>query len=824
MPIELGHRQGEEERRYANFRLQGCLIVVWHSGITTAQIFNKTIPANPERKHTRGVRTRNPIRLASVSVEESLAWDEEELAGRSAFDRKKEGVQRDRARKTAADAKRFSLRGYKGERSAPRAKNATDQDDHYHRVPERVLKPEEFRVKAARKIRMSTATEVHSKWRNAPSVQAQLSKRPKQPWLKKNVQKPSRTHTSKPIEVKKLKVGMISRTIKAWKLTGQLPNLTLEEIQGWDYQELTAANKKRLLSLGLLMEKAGISRQIIEALLIRGGVELHPGPICPNSGKVCEGEMLKNKRTCLCPLCPAVLYSVKKKINIKNKTTVYFGTHPVVTESFLDELPEIPLTRAEEKESYYHDSKVQDKAIPVASVSTARPAASTEIERAQDDLIDKVNVQNGHLQSLMEDIIEGSIYPQAESTEPAENNISEPPPCGPKAGSRDPPKEKIIEPPRQLNIPLDGHHLTGAQCRSAYLRALGHSTTGLTGICAKLASFLLPIGSRERLIHFPLDVKNRAIDRRLVTDRNVEETEQDMSVVDITGPKYPFLNLALSGLRLVAPVIGAIASYYAPTWAKPAMCMFTLTSTFAAAVGTRLFNCKQNHVVTYAPHMVSSLVREYNFVSNDEEAILSSISNKARRLATLPLADTDNLSIAIGSQLASVAVLTDQSFFEDAAVCGPATPIPQAAMFMQSVPGLPKYLWQSRVRNCLNRVLPTSAYRRCVITGGFFIGAFLLALPPALHLFAWTLIALKLLNAGLRSVFSLTSQLLCKVASMDSSSLFSLTSKISLEWKSFLSTSGSSLVQATMNFASHNFAKLTNLFTAVSHHAGSVSM
>lgn len=252
---------------------------------TVATQYQTTIPANPERKHTRGVRTKNPVRLAHVSVEEAVAWEEAAVEGQMTFSAKREGVMRDRARTKAAAMKRFQLRGFKGGRKAPRDKNAADDGEathkhEFHQVPERISDPSAYAIKEARRERMRTGTEVHSSYRKFASG---LKHKPTQGW---EVRQPKVSpKPAKPSDFKR--VRMISKMINRWKATHLLPPVSMREVENWAPEELNSMGRKRLMAVTDLMGKNGVSRQLIEALLVRGGVELNPGPV---KSSVAEGK------------------------------------------------------------------------------------------------------------------------------------------------------------------------------------------------------------------------------------------------------------------------------------------------------------------------------------------------------------------------------------------------------------------------------------------------------------------------------------------------------------------------------------------------------
>lgn len=72
--------------------------------------------------------------------------------------------------------------------------------------------------------------------------------------------------------------------------------------------------------------------------------------------------------------------------------------------------------------------------------------------------------------------------------------------------------------------------------------------------------------------------------------------------------------------------------------------------------------------ITYLPHLVSAVVAEYDRGTN-AEAVNSTIRQRIRRLACLPIPDEDALTLINGSELMAKAIISRQNFFVEGAAC-----------------------------------------------------------------------------------------------------------------------------------------------------------
>jgi len=732
--------------------------------------------------------------LASISAAERDEWDEV-VGAEGLWAHRQEGLARDRARRTAADLKAFKLRGLGGKKRAPRQKRIAPDREGFHVESLAQRAPREFEIKKARRNRLATGTEIQDK--RYRKFKAGISVLAPEPWAVHKVKpvKPGRVNKGRP--------GMISKLLRKWKNTHELPSLSLDEVLTWAPEKLNGMFQKRLRMFVEVARKAALPREIIEQLLIRGGVEEDPGPKCPNCGKNVKGVVVK--QSLICPLCPMTLIR-QRKTHLKKEGT-YFGYH---------------------QDAYDDDAsnagfKPGDKcAVKIVAAALDEPSFFEEAHLAQacptpdgsDADLDCIPTPDGPA-PLPPVAQKGGVSPPA----PVLPGKPGPAPVAPPAAT-----PSARNPLANVNVLLDGMNLTQAQTRNAFLRAHGVKPGGIISWAVRCASVLFPITSRSHVVAYDVAANGKdAIDHRIVSDRNVDETRQDVRVVDIEGPKYPLFTALCGIVRVVAPVVSLACSIFGPGWLRPTAAVCTLTSTAAVLCGTRLFDHDQTDTVTYVPHMVSALVREYSFAQNDETQVVNTVSVKARRLATLPLPDKDNVKMAVGSQLAAVTVLTDPDFFGQAAVCGPATLIPQIATYSPWVLGFQKFPWQGPIRNYCRPVLPTSKSRRCVVIAGLCFAGCLLALSLGLRLYALIQMIRILSGVASRKGSFPICRYLRSLIWQDSKNLCETVWQESLASQSIPSKSGLTPVTDTMSSVSSNYEKLTSLFEAVFRRGGSVS-
>lgn len=158
-------------------------------------------------------------------------------------------------------------------------------------------------------------------------------------------------------------------------------------------------------------------------------------------------------------------------------------------------------------------------------------------------------------------------------------------------------------------------------------------------------------------------------ERRLATARNVQEIKQAFHACQLTVTETPSTERREHAL-LICLALSAIQASVSIAYGLP---LLTIVGAVAAAVATTLFCTARQPVpraysVPYVPHLVSSVMAEYDRGTN-ATAARSTLRQKIRRLASLPLPDEDALKFIAGSELVCEQLLSHEDFFWEGAAC-----------------------------------------------------------------------------------------------------------------------------------------------------------
>lgn len=170
-----------------------------------------------------------------------------------------------------------------------------------------------------------------------------------------------------------------------------------------------------------------------------------------------------------------------------------------------------------------------------------------------------------------------------------------------------------------------------------------------------------------------LDLKG---ERRLAANRNVKLIDSKIELIeakaDITTGR-PELALAVFAVFVAASIFSVMARA-SGCGGKSIDCCFSSTMLFLLPllpVSIYLWLYEEViHTVyfTYSPHLVSSLVMEYDR-GTSAEVVRSTIRQKVRRLACLPIPDKDALIIIASSEYLAEALIEGGDFFSERAAC-----------------------------------------------------------------------------------------------------------------------------------------------------------
>jgi len=517
---------------------------------------------NPSRRHTRGRRGREYMEgFLADQTDFELAQEQEDRHAAGAA-----GVRRDRAKRERSDEKKFKLRGFKGKGF-----------QMFHG-----LQRSEAMVSAARKARVAAGSEGVSKKTRRFMVEEGLNKpgmAPHQPWSSRTKKAKKASHSEKPF--------ILAAAVARFKRTGDLPNVDVQVLKDSD---ASGVDGKTL-------------RRMIQAMLIRGGVEQDPGPIgddgyevCPYKGMRIQGEWFQTKpradkpsaRILVCPTCHAHLGGLWDK-----KTRM--GDHP--GDMVFPSVPDQPLPSAPSVE---------------VLLQPAQPPQMPSLEPAR---------------------LEPAVGPR-------------PPPAAPVPPPPPPPKPAPAKDQKAKNEHILAGHEISVEDRIAIMSKLCGREVEADEI--KVQEVVVPY----------------TCDKRLAISRNVEEIQQGFIAkqMRVTVPKTNW-NAYILGLLLLACVAEVGASMY---FERPnlgiigATCFVCFTGTylifFNRDPGERDFYC------SYMPHLISCVMSEYDRGTSAYVA-KSTLRQRIRRLAALPLPDRDALKFINGSELVIEQLLDGEDFF-----------------------------------------------------------------------------------------------------------------------------------------------------------------
>jgi hypothetical protein len=559
------------------------------SSIANTNIIN--FAPNPARRHTRGRRGHANVAWADAEEQE---YQLTKLANDRAA-RRESGTIRERERQEHSDAKKFTLRGFKG-------KGFTKLQGQ-----ERL----DAMAKAARAQRVATGREgLSAQLRRFATGEGLVtpSRRPTQPWRSQKAKRGAKqapTHTTpQPLTAR----GLYSAVAK-YKRDGSLPHFDVGEVQAVKAEGIDARALKRM----------------IQAMLIRAGVEPNPGPdgegdSCIYSGMTIRGERLriKGKLVLLCtsPTCHARL------TNISGSSGLHPGERVETSPMPIPSAPPLP-------EGFDTPTPASNPPTPSPG-STPSPASSTP----------------------------GPTVPP-------------PPPAAPVAK-----KEEPAKPPEKAPVTLKGHTLT-TEDKVAILERL-------TG------GEVLPEDIVEQTMTVAYDGE-----RRLATNRNVMEIKQGFTACQLStveseepffwAPMVLFSSIVAAGFYPLyrnlhhaytnrnCVFANTRLDYYLciriepPWWHLPIMAavVFALAGT---AWYLLCYRHRKGGKVAYIPHLVSAVLAEYDRGTN-AVAARSTLRQKMRRLACLPIPDEDALVFITGSELVCEQLLQSENFFAEGAAC-----------------------------------------------------------------------------------------------------------------------------------------------------------
>lgn len=575
-----------------------------------------TFPKNPNRRHSRGVRTVCPSRLGLEAVSDLQSeFEEASEAAESAYKLKHAHVVSGRTKQKAAADKAFKLRGFKGKRSVNKA---VDVDGRVGRGAVSMMSHkdyEAFKVSKARRTRLETGSEIHSKKeKRVFGKMGKASVRPTMPW-----EKTTKVVVAGSSSASAARLNLFS-IVALFKRTGKLPIYS-------------AASIKALPSVNV---DGKALRRMIEQLLVRGGgVELNPGPVCANAGKFVRGIVIGRKGGVVrCMACSAPLTMPKDGTMRKG-----FGLHPEAVverddgcDAFV--LPEVPhvFTKEEKREVRF--------ACPAKRVPLTGPAPI------------------------------GVVPVQASSPRPVEAPVEPPAPSPSPVVKQE--QKQIAEVVTLANKPKI-HDLKGFKLDDEDALAIVQDLVPCSVFERILITIHLSILTNFfcKLSLDQVRVTEHRIaydgERRLAACRGVPEIKASFDLVNLSA-NVPVWNSYILLLYVLILSVLLISSIFLPEILTTLLSFPAgIAGIYVRALYRRSFYMMPINVC-YAPHLVSCLISEFDR-GTSRDVVRSTIRMKFRRFSAFPVPDVDAVAIMEGTERVVMSALAEQHFFSHPPAC-----------------------------------------------------------------------------------------------------------------------------------------------------------
>lgn len=547
--------------------------------------YSVTFAPNPDRRHSRGRRGQESGGIAALTDD----FDEMKLLS-DWHSVKSDYRDRDAAKIASAAEKARRLRGYHVPHGNTR-RSTIDKEEMY-----------------ARRQRLKTGTDVCSRKEHRQRMQAAA-------FFSRNEGETRGTHQSKigakPFDLK--------HAVARFKRIGEVPSVPLSVVRSVPHDGIDGAALRRM----------------IEAMLVRGGIEENPGydavphfdedgfAPCPLAGFVCKGERVvaHGKKFFVCPRCS------KRLENIDGG----YGFHPGHQAVGGYDLNLTPPTKPSNEfiSPYVHPEMFQSLPMPIPPGTPAPPPPprhSAPTPPAMPPALPRTPAP-------VPPVIVNPVVPV----------VIPPPPANPA------PPEPVV---------LEGHHASADDEVAAVSRLVGHNVLEEDLECV------------DRVVQYHGD-------HRLVGSRSVKEVQQAFTIRQINytdrlvWPDYLLSSLfMLVRLCLIVP---RFITYVSP-WAIPVpvqleafgVCAFVYFLT--QYLLSRYPPYVREYHIAYVPHILSSVIAEYDRGTN-AVTVRSTIRSRIRRLACFPLPDRDALVIISGTELMAETILETQDFFWEGAAC-----------------------------------------------------------------------------------------------------------------------------------------------------------
>jgi len=390
------------------------------------------------------------------------------------------------------------------------------------------------------------------------------------------------------------------------------------------------------------MDIAQTRKQVQEALL-REGIEPNPGP-CPYSGKLAP-----YCKDLICPVC----FAVCKKYQSRRSFSVNyhkFMEHPVE----MAPVPTVTCLASQTATAAGLEPSVHPRCDLHGPVFGA--GLSDNVEDEMHELVPVI-----HPVAIHEPMLDPTALSAPVRAHSAPMQVSIP------LTTEVVPKPMVKQ---QALVTDVAHDVVGSTLR-------GHmpSTSDLTSVMTREVGYQV----REEEIEFQTLNLPYSGDQRLCVNRNVTEIKENMIVCQIvhnvSSVRWPWFVLAFTSMAyLTLHFILLVHECYHAQWLIEAYnyvwfpALTSLPVCFALICVILRARRHRRVAIPFIPHVISCVITDFDRTTN-VEAARSTIRQKIRRLACLPIPDRDALAFYTGTELVIEQILSRRNFFWAGAVC-----------------------------------------------------------------------------------------------------------------------------------------------------------
>lgn len=601
--------------------------------------YQTSFAPNPLRRHSRGARTRDPAKLlvgGEIDVEYAAHVDQKQQA----YLARASGIDRDRRRFSETREKAFRERGFRGKK-----------------VPEG-MDYDTFKASKARRTRLRTHTEIPSRIERRDRVEftgQQLSKAPAQvPWERRSKTK---------AEGKTLPFSLF-RAIRQFRRTGKLPKVSVDVVSNAPLEGCSEASRK----------------QLIQQLLIRGGIEENPGP-SPAPKQASSQEKKEARREPLLPEVAAKVDQTFKFRYVRKDKPAYKAADAAVDKA---------IAKANHEEDLANIAATYGVLSTAPASSVVPPTPSNSPAVAQPAPVQQEAAGPAMpIQSVGSAAQAVAPVPPPAPAQPVVGPVQPAVPAAPPAAPAAPVDPAVFQPGD-----LRGDVLLVNADRDERLEFGRSVFGGHASVLAATIERYVPQGEERRQTSRGVTLVNKPIEIRhvryslgisrfyacfgyLLTFSLIGASFKlsevpfvgDYLAIGVSACAFYFYStyLSVASKRTLYSALAYLAIKYAvcllPSW-TPHVVLIRFLIPQLSLLSLPMLPCG-TRTVSYCPHLVACLLGEYKRGTNCE-VMKSTIHQKTMRLAALPIPDrTANWSantIEYGSQLVAIFLNSQEDF------------------------------------------------------------------------------------------------------------------------------------------------------------------